>query len=442
MAELTEDQIYSKCTDAGYTLGFKYGRGSDVDQVIRESKRMGSEFVDPNKAVCIDFNTFDSEKMMDLIKDTKKETVSLIGVNDDNRFQKEVDKKFRDPDCPVKDLTLSNGCLKMYGFSDKYPSVEKMTFSDMEFCGNLGNDLACKNLESLKIERCKAIYFDQQEKGVVVSALKIAEKHNLKKFTLREMSLKEGSKYFMNINIDWNKLPTTLEYLNLSKTDIMYGDFDGLMKVLPNLPNLKVVEMASCGLTAEHADKLAKALSESSVRHVNLSGNCFDDESKKKLRVDNKEVCLDGYFEWHGAEVAKMLNQTRPIEEAAQKASTKEEMVKTGVLRNAAKAGSFEDILKMLKQQNVYLTAEDYTTPGKDGRTIAEDLAKTNQVNSAFKPEYWVNPKDMQAAWNAVPDEGKEQLGPNGGKAAFQVRKNQVMMAAVRRNTLLAGKSR
>ncbi|MCQ2913791.1 MAG: hypothetical protein MJ247_01190 [Alphaproteobacteria bacterium] len=418
-----EREAYYKATDAAYTMGYKIGRGSDPSTINDVCPRVATELVDASKAVCIDLNLFDPDKIMDTVKKYDKKALVLKHCSSNNRFQKDLDKKINDQDFPVRDLTLVNAEIGMYG-TPRYVNMTSLTLVDSTFNGKMEEDLQGKDLVSLKVERCKV---DRSFSGVIAnSVLEVAGHNNLKKFTMREMSLLTGSD---DKKVDWSKLPESLEYLNLSKTDVMNADFDGLMEKLPKLKNLKVFEMASCGLSDEHAQKLSKALQQSEVKHINLSGNPMS------LSVNDKNVICGDYFEWSGAEINKMVTQGKTLQAQASKELNKDQLLKSGLLAAAAKSDNFEDSLKSLKAKGTYLSSQDYLAEQNDGNTIIQDLTKTRQLTSVFKPEYWLNPKEMQKVWDAVSDEGKGQLGPNGGKAAFQVRKNQVMMNAVRMAT-------
>lgn len=427
-----ERQAASECAMAGYTLGRKTGKGADTSRLEPESAALGKQMVDKNAAAEIDVRLFDPQAMGELIASYQKTAVTLKNFSTSARFDPEILSVFADENSPVRTLTLKNALLSSYRADNKFPRIEKLTLSDTTVNAYTPEGLPKNSLRELKVERCKA----EQGTKIGDTVLDMAAQNPTRKLTVREMTLLSGEKA-ADKPFDWSKLPLSLEYLNLSKTDVMNANFDGFIETLPKLKNLKVVEIASCGLTDEHAQKLAAALERSGAKHINLSGNRFSENGHRLLNgLNGKNTATYEYFEWHGAEINKMMKQTRPIEEAAKLCSTKQDIINKGLFAAAAKSDSFEDVLKMLKTCGEYLKPADYLTPAADGTTILSDLVTTKQVDAAFKPEYWKNTKDMQTVWNALSPEGRSQLGENGGTAAFQRRKNQVMMNAVRQATL------
>lgn len=430
-----ESEAALECSSAGYTLGRKTGKGADPAVLEPASRELGKQLTDKKAAAEIDVRLFDPQEAGRLITEYGKTAVVLKNFSMSARFDREILSAFTDEKSPVRSLALKNGTISSYSAGNKFPYIEKLALSDTAVNAYTPDGLPKNSLRELKVERCRS------EQGTFIgdTVLDMAAQNPLRKLTMREMTLLSGETP-AGKPFDWSKLPLSVEYLNLSKTDVMNANFDALADTLPKLKNLKVLEIASCGLTDEHAQKLAKALEQSGVKHVNLSGNRFSENGHGVLnRLNGKNTVTGDYFEWHGAEINKMMQQTRPIEEAAKLCSTKQDIVNKGLFAAAAKSDSFEDVLKMLKSCGEYLKPADYLTPAADGTTILSDLVVTKQVDAAFKPEYWKNTKDMQTVWNALSPEGRAQLGENGGTAAFQRRKNQVMMNAVRQATARSG---
>lgn len=430
-----EQTAVSECACAGYSLGHKTWRGADTAVLDPASKALGKQLIDENAAAEIDVRIFDPEEMVKLIEKYKKTAVTLKNYSSAAKFDPKILPVFAADNSPVRALTLQNSTMSVYLAGNTFPHIEKLALSDTTLNVFTPDGMPKDTLRELKVERSRA------ERGTFIcdTVLDTAAQNPVRKLTMREMTLLSGERA-SGKQFDWAKLPLSVEYLNLSKTDLMNANFDGFIEALPKMRNLKVLEIASCGLTDDHAQKIAKALEKSGAKHVNLSGNCFSENGRRALEgLAGKDVAKDGYFEWHGAEVNKMMQQTRPIADAVKQCSTKRDILDQGLAVAAARSDSFEDVLKRLKACGEYLKPEDFLTPAADGSTILGDLVTTKQVDAAFKPEYWKNTKDMQRVWDALSPEGRSQLGENGGTAAFQRRKNQVMMTAVRQATGRSG---
>lgn len=86
---------------------------------------------------------------------------------------------------------------------------------------------------------------------------------------------------------------------------------------------------------------------------------------------------------------------------------------------------------KVLAVHKAPLSAKECLEPTCDGKTFIENAAAAELLPEIFVKNKWKDAKEMQTAWNAVPEADKWQLDGRHGRPSFQKIKNEVMRSAV-----------
>ena len=453
MAEITgpqkrKDTFYALAS-AGHSLVRKMQRYTHYSIIEAKATDLTDRILSEDQIPVVDADVFSVDEVLPVLAQNAKSSVVLENVRPGYKMQTPVENALSDPKNGIKDIRFKDSEMEFteYRSEPRYTSVEKMAFENVSMTGVVASYMPEGVLTELSFERCRmgaatSYNPDNPVYGTVcTNALAIAEKNPLKHLYLNEMSIMSGEPEKDSAAPDWSKLPVTLEYLSLSKTDVMNANFDGLTEALPKLKNLKALDISSCGLTDDHARKLEAVLSKTQIARVNLSGNNFSNEMQGRLlSLPDKQVAASGeYLWWDKAQTVRKIENDNPMAGYLKSVKNKDEMLAQDMFFPAAKGGSFKSVLDAVKACGEYLTAADYDLKDAGGETLLTSLEKTGQLPVVFDPQYWNDPKAMQAVWDKVLEDRRTQLGGDP-KAAFQKRKNQVMLGVVR--SALANKNR
>ncbi|MCQ2913843.1 MAG: hypothetical protein MJ247_01455 [Alphaproteobacteria bacterium] len=431
--QYTEMQAYNSCVEAAKIRNDQKCDSMQIDEpnMVRLGRGLAAQVFDKNQKANVDLDFFNAEEVLSVVKKSKKDRVVLDHYSE-NFLQENINAALCDKESPIKDLTLQNGSYSIETKGSKnYHAVEALSLVNCEIVGSIGVNLTCENLKALKFDNCRAAFIDNKEKALGESALNLAENHLLHRFTYKNMSLEKGLSRRAHAEFDWNKLSPSTEYINLSKTDIKECNFDGFLKKLPELKNLKMIELAGCHLQDYDASRLSQALTKSSVQYANLSGNCFSEEGENNFKGLKTEVDTSSYFECSEALISKKLLRSQPLLGKIKSATSKKDLIESGVIFDAASCDAFELITKRTKELNVQLDSSDFASKNADGIQLIDIIAKNRQLDRVFNHKNWKDAVEMQKTWNLVSEENRAPYLEKYGKGVFQRNKNQVMMNAV-----------
>lgn len=445
MVEITgpqkrKDTFYALCS-AAHALNRKFYRYVDSATIDAKATALTDQILSPDATPVIDTDMFAVDEALPVLAENGRTSVVVEGVRPGYKLQTPVENALSDPKYGLTDIRFKDSAMEFtdYRSEPRYASVEKIAFENVTMDGVLARNMPSDTLTELSLERCRMDKATSYNPNLPVyatlcsNALAIAEKNPLRRLFMNEMSITSGEPSKESEPLNWSKLPVTLEYLSLEKTDVMNANFDGLMEALPKLKNLKALDMSSCGLTDEHAEKLAAALQKTQIARINVSGNRFSEGARKRLSaLPDKQVEAADYIHWNKTLITRETANDRPMAGYLKDIKTKEDMFAADMIFPAAKGSAFRDVLDALKTRGEYMTPEDYDRKGGDGKPLLEALIKTEQLPVVFDPQYWNDPKKMQALWERVPEKHRSQLGGKDGKVAFVKRKNQVMSNAVK----------
>lgn len=445
MVEITgpqkrKDTFYALCS-AVHALNRKRHRYIDSSIVDDKATALTDQLLSQDALPVVDSDMFDIEETLNVFATNGKTALVVENVIPGYKIQTPIEDALSNPKYGLTDIRFKDSEMEFtdYRSTPRYGAVESMAFENVLMNGVVARDMPADTLTELSFERCRMEKATSYNPNLPVyaticsNALAIAEKNPLRRLFMNEMSITSGEPSKESEPLDWSKLPVTLEYLSLEKTDVMNADFDGLMKALPKLKNLKVLDMSSCGLTNEHAEKLLNALQKTQISRINVSGNRFSDETKKRLEsLPDKRVSASDYIHLDKELTIREIAYDRPMAGYLKDLGTKAEMFAADMVFPAAHGGAFKDVLDALKSCGEHMSPEDYDRQDNKGKSLLNTLIKTEQLPVVFDPRYWNDPKKMQALWDKIPEKHRSQLGGTDGKVAFQKRKNQVMSAAVK----------
>lgn len=222
-----------------------------------------------------------------------------------------------------------------------------------------------------------------------------------------------------------------------------------LQSIAQNLPESKLEFFAAhdIPLNEETAVKMCKGLTSSNVVETRLSfaSGGFDAER-------NVAEALAKMFRSHETRLEKAtceLNRwydgnRKPIFEARSEQMRRlafreayRKKVEYGadlpliLVNSPAEAFDAGLLPKMFAVRTAPLTAKECLEKTGNGKTFIESAAAAEILPEIFMKNRWKDAKEMQAAWNAVPEEDRWQLDGRHGRASFQKVKNEVMRSAV-----------
>lgn len=446
MAEITgpqkrKDTYYALCS-AAHALNRRFHRYINESIIDEKAARLTDQILSSTAMPVVDAGLFSMSDALEVLKKNDKDALIVENVASGYKIQTPIDDSLSDPKVGLKDIRIRNSSLEYSDYMPKtrYVGVEKLAFENVALNGMFSKSMPSGTITDLTIERCslgKVPTYDPtapRYMTICTNALEIASKNPLKHLFLNEMSLTSGEPDKEPAPADWSKLPVTLEYLSLEKTDIMRANFDGLMKALPNLKNLKVLDLASCGLTDEHGQKIKQALQASQATIINLTGNHFSEPLKNELEdIKGKNVSASWeYMHTDKERTLRDLANERPIAAYLKSMHSKKDILESDLLPAAVKGQAFRDVLDAVKNCGEKMVPADYDKKIDSQQTLLGALIQTKQLSDVFEPKYWDNPKEMQTVWDKVPETDRAQLGGKDGKVAFVKRKNQVMASAVK----------
>lgn len=74
------------------------------------------------------------------------------------------------------------------------------------------------------------------------------------------------------------------------------------------------------------------------------------------------------------------------------------------IMLTAAQAGRFDKVLEIAEKTGGKLTADDFLTSGRDGKTLLQTLADRKQLKLVFSDKMWAGRmKEMQSLWHHIP---------------------------------------
>lgn len=88
-------------------------------------------------------------------------------------------------------------------------------------------------------------------------------------------------------------------------------------------------------------------------------------------------------------------------------------------------------LLSQALEKRPQLKADDCLTAGKDGLSLLDKAVRAEVLSVLFSAKNWNNAKEMQLAWNAVPQEHRWQMDGQRGRPSYQAEKNNVMKKSV-----------
>ena len=432
-----------KLTLAAQSLNRKQNKYKDYDMMVNEASVLADSILASEGSAEINVNSFMAAETLPLLKEYGKTEAVLTHVTSGYVVQGPIDKFLSSDECALHSVTFKESELTYcdYGSKEKYGNVSELSFENVLMNGHISHDLPQGNLTRLSFERCRmerSMRHDENETErttIGSNAIETASRNPLlKQFYMNEMSLLAGNPE-KEKPLEWETLPEALEYLSLAKTNIIYSNFDGLTAYLSSAKNMKAVDIASCGLTDEHGEKLLSCLEGTKIKLLNLSGNHFSDEMRSRLSaMVGKKVMVSPHYEALDKEkTIKEISYERPLKDHLSEAKNKAEMKEKNLFFPAVRGGVFVDVLDAVRALGEELSPEEYQMQDKTGKTLINELSKTKQLSDVFTPKYWSNTKQMQAVWDMVSAEGKKQLDGKEGRPSFQTRKNHVMAETVKR---------
>lgn len=446
MAEITgpqkrKDTYYALCS-AAHALNRRYHRYIDESIISDKATKLTDQILSAAVTPVVDADFFAMFDTLKVLQENNKDALVVENIESGYKIQTPIEDDLSNPKIGLKDVRIKNSSLEYsdYNPRTRYAGFEKLAFENVSFTGMFSKSMPAGTVTDLTIERCslgKVPTYDPTGPRYMTmcsNALDIASKNPIKHMFLNEMSLMTGEPDKEPAPADWSKLPVTLEYLSLEKTDIMNANFDGLMEALPNLKNLKVLDLASCGLTDEHGQKLKKALQSSQATIINLTGNHFSEPVKNELEaIKDKNVSASWeYTRTDKERTLRDIANERPIAAYLKGMGSKKDILESDLLAAALKGQAFRDVLDAVKNCGEKMVPADYDKKIDSQQTLLGALIETKQLSDVFEPKYWDNPKEMQAVWDKVPEKDRAQLGGKDGKVAFMKRKNQVMANTVK----------
>lgn len=240
---------------------------------------------------------------------------------------------------------------------------------------------------------------------------------------------------------------SNLKYLDVS----LNGKFSqkALIAVARNLPKSRLEFFAAhgIGLNEETAAEMCKGLKESKVKETLLSfaSGGFDAERRTAAVIADmfashetrleKAVCeLRGWYDENRKPIFNA--RTEQMHRIAFREAYRKKVEYAAdlplMLADTLAQGFDTGLLpKVLAVHKAPLSAKECLEKTADGKTFIENAALAELLPEIFVKNRWKDAKEMQTAWNAVPEADKWQLDGRRGRPSFQKIKNEVMRAAV-----------
>lgn len=81
------------------------------------------------------------------------------------------------------------------------------------------------------------------------------------------------------------------------------------------------------------------------------------------------------------------------------------------VLLLAARTGRFDQVMAIAAESREFLTQEELTAPGPQGKSVMDTLVERGEAATVLKPEHWVGRgRELQAVWNAIPAVQRDKI--------------------------------
>jgi hypothetical protein len=164
--------------------------------------------------------------------------------------------------------------------------------------------------------------------------------------------------------------------------------------ILDELANHDYGSRFDCGKITDRADL---------TRPVNEEDNAKADFHPIRplalKTVWNNIACVQGALHSHG--------QSITLDDLRLTSGLRDE----SCLVHAARYGSFDKIMDIVRETGGKLTVEELTAKDKDGKNIIDYLVKNNQLSHLLQPRDWLGRgQDLAQLWPAIPEHARDKI--------------------------------